>query len=78
MIKIRQDISIGSNLRALRKKSGLTQKLVATKMQLLGCDINRSVYSRYEIGGLNIRVSDLIALRKIFDCRYDDFFDGLN
>jgi len=78
MNKIRQDINIGNNLRVLRKNNGLTQEIVAAKMQLLGCDINRSVYSRYETGELNIRVSDFIALKKIFNCQYDDFFDGLD
>ena len=74
-MKIRQDISIGDNLRDLRKKNKLTQEQVAAKMQLLGCSINRSVYSRYETGELNIRVSDLAALKKVFNCQYDDFFD---
>jgi transcriptional regulator with XRE-family HTH domain len=77
MKKIRQDISMGKNLRDLRKKRNLTQEQVAAKLQILGCDITRSVYSRYETGELNIRVSDLVALREIFVCKYDDFFAGL-
>ena len=30
-----------------------------------------------DIGELNIRISVLIKLRKIYNCSYDDFFNGL-
>ncbi|MCL2637568.1 MAG: helix-turn-helix domain-containing protein [Oscillospiraceae bacterium] len=78
MGRIKQDISIGRNLRNLRNSQKLTQEQVATKLQLLGCDITRSYYSRYETGELNIKVSELIALTKIFKCQYNDFFIGLD
>ena len=78
MNKIRQDVNLGGNLRNLRKKCKLTQEQVATKLQLLDCDITRSIYSRYETGELNIRVSDLIALKKIYNCQYNDFFIDLD
>ncbi|MCL2698190.1 MAG: helix-turn-helix domain-containing protein [Oscillospiraceae bacterium] len=77
MKKIRQDISIGKNLRNLRNLQDLTQEEVAAKLQLLGCDITRSYYSRYETGELNIKVSELVALTKIFKCQYNDFFADL-
>ncbi|WP_283674411.1 helix-turn-helix domain-containing protein [Butyricicoccus sp. Marseille-Q5471] len=76
-MKIRQDLNLGNNLRTLRKQCGLTQDQVSAKLQLLGCDVSRAVYSRYETGELNIRVSDLIALKHIFNCQYEEFFDGL-
>ena len=76
-MKIRQDISIGNNIRNLRKKCKLTQEQVAAKLQVQGCDITRSIYSRYETGQLNIPVSVLIALRNIFKCEYADFFVNL-
>ena len=77
MDKLRQDVNIGANIRKLRKRSGLTQDAVTTKMQLFGCeDITRSLYSRYETGELNIKVSHLRALRQIFKCTYDDLLDG--
>ncbi|MCL2055372.1 MAG: helix-turn-helix domain-containing protein [Oscillospiraceae bacterium] len=76
MYKIRQDLNMGTNLRKLRKDCGFTQEKTAVKMQLLGCEIDRSLYSRYETGELNIRISDLVALKQIFKCNYDDFFEG--
>lgn len=77
MDKLRQDGNIGKNIRALRKRCGMTQDVVTAKMQLLACDdITRSLYSRYETGELNIRVSHLRALKQIFSCSYDDLLDG--
>ncbi|MCD7947696.1 MAG: helix-turn-helix domain-containing protein [Oscillospiraceae bacterium] len=77
MQKLRQDVNMGKNLRILRMKAQLTQSQVAAKLQVSGSDITRSVYSRYETGELNIKASDLIRLKKIFYCQYDDFFVGL-
>lgn len=75
MDKLRQDVNIGKNLRILRKKAGLTQEQTAAQLQVLESDTNRAVYSRYETGELNIKVSDLIHLRRIFHCSYDDIFE---
>ncbi len=77
MQKLRQDVNMGRNLREIRKRAGLTQEQVTAQLQLMGSEISRSVYSRYETGELNIRISDLIGLKRVFHCRYDDFFEGL-
>ena len=77
MQKFRQDLNIGSNIRRLRKMRGLTQEQVTARLQVMGSPTTRSVYSRYETGQLNIRIKDLVAMREIFNCRFDDFFDGL-
>jgi len=74
---IKQDISIGKNLRNLRKNHGLTQPQVVAKMQLLGSTISRSTYSNIEGGIRNIKVSDLIILRTVFEVDYSEFFEGL-
>lgn len=78
MDKLRPDRNIGKNIRALRMEKGLTQEQVVARLQVLGCDkITRNVYSRYEINSLNIRVSELIGLKEIFNCTYDEFFKDL-
>ena len=77
MHKIRPDMDIGANLRKLRKNRGLTQEQIVTKLQLMGIDTSRSIYSRYEINQLNIRVSELVALKEILGCGYEAFFEGL-
>ena len=75
--KIKQDILIGGNIRILRKKSKLTQEQVTAKMQLAGCHISKSSYSKIEIGYCNVRVSELKALKDIFHAEWEDFFQSI-
>jgi transcriptional regulator with XRE-family HTH domain len=76
--KLRQDISIGENLRKLRRQSHLTQEQVVTHLQLLGFDISRSSYSQMECGTYNIRISELIALADLFHVDYNTIFENLS
>ena len=69
---------MGENLRWLRRKSGLSQEKLCAELQRRGCDIGRTTDAKYEAGELNIRVSVLIELRKIYRCTYDAFFEGLD
>ena len=73
--KLKQDISIGANLRRLRKQSGLSQEKVATQLQLVGIDISREIISQMELGNYSIRVSVLRALKDIYQVdSFDEFF----
>ncbi len=76
--KIRRDLNMGDNLRRLRDASGLSQEKLCAELQRRGCDIGRTTYAKYEAGELNIRASVIVALRKIYNCSYDDFFLGLD
>lgn len=76
--KIKQDTSLGDNIRKLRKQSHLTQEQTVARMQLKGLDISRSSYSQIECGTYNIRVSELIALAEIFYVDYNAFFINLH
>ncbi len=76
--KIRRDLNMGDNLRRLRFESGLSQEKLCEELQRRGCDIGRSTYAKYEAGELNIKVSVIVTLKKIFNCTYDDFFLGLD
>lgn len=76
--KIRRDRNMGDNLRRLRKDRGISQEKLCAELQRRGCDIGRSTYEKYERGELNIRVSVIIELRKIYNCTYDEFFQGLD
>ena len=64
--KLKQDISIGANLRRLRKQSGLSQEKAAAKLQLVGIDISREIISQMELGNYSIKVSVLQALKDIY------------
>lgn len=75
--KIRRDRNMGDNLKKLRSISGLSQEKLCAELQRRGCDIGRTTYAKYEAGELNIRVSVIIELKKIYKCSYDAFFEGL-
>ena len=74
---ITQDISIGSNLKTLRQKAGLSQEAAAAKLQIMGFTMSREVISQMELGKHNIRISVLLALRDIYNLQIQDFFEGL-
>ena len=69
---------MGDNLRRLRDKHNISQEKLCAELQRRGCDIGRTTYAKYESGELNIRVSVVIELRKIYGCTYDDFFYELD
>lgn len=75
--KIKADVSLGRNLKQLRKQHGYTQEQLVAKLQLLNQDISRSIYSQIECGTYNIRVSELVALQKIYNISFDAFFDSI-
>ena len=69
---------MGSNLKKMRLERKISQEKLCAELQRRGCDIGRTTYEKYETGELNIRISVLIALKKIYSCSYDDFFEGLD
>ena len=77
MAKILQDISIGANLKRIRKSRNMTQNDVCAKLTLMGRPMCQSNYAKIETGTGNIFISDLIALKRIFRVEFSDFFEGL-
>lgn len=75
--KLRRDRNMGANLKRLREDNKLSQEKLCVLLQLRSCDIMRSTYAKYESCELNIPISVIIALKQIYNCSYDDFFDGL-
>ena len=69
---------MGNNLKRMRLERRISQEKLCVELQRRGCDIGRTTYEKYETGELNIRISVLIALKKIYSCSYDDFFEGLD
>ena len=66
---------IGKNLKKLREKRGFTQEYVATKLQLGGCDVTRSSVAKIEVGQRHVYPGEIIVLKNIFNCSYEDIFD---
>lgn len=75
--KIRPDLDIGHNISALRQKAKLTQDQTVAKMQVMGIEISKSTYAKIETNRMNIKVSELIALKRIFGVDINAFFEGL-
>ena len=76
-MKIKQDISIGGNLKRLRNEAGLSQEALAAKLQLAGLTVSREMLSQMELGRYNIRVSILLALKELYHVDFAEFFEGL-
>ena len=76
--KLRRDRNMGNNLKRMRLERRISQEKLCAELQRRGCDIGRTTYEKYETGELNIRISVLIALKKIYSSSYDDFFEGLD
>ena len=66
---------IGKNLKNLRENCGFTQEYVATKLQLGGCDVTRSSVAKIEVGQRHVFPDEIIVLKTIFNCSYEDIFD---
>ena len=78
MQKIRPDLDLGMNIKLMRVARSMTQEQVIAQMQLRGLDISRGVYSKIENNRMNIKVSELVALKAIFGrSSFDDFFKDL-
>ena len=54
-MRIRQDLSIGENLRRLRDRAGLTQEQVAAQLQVMGLAVSREMLSQMQSEMSNAR-----------------------
>lgn len=77
MQKLRPDLDIGRRISALRKAAGLTQDQTVAKLQVMGLEISKSTYAKIETNRMNLKVSELVALKQIFKTDFNDFFAGL-
>ena len=66
---------IGNNVRALRERAGVTQELLAARLQLNGCDITRSAVAKIEVGQRHLYSDEIIQIKKILNVTYDEIFD---
>ena len=66
---------IGANIRRQREKNGLTQEMLAARLQVRGCDITRSAIAKIEVGQRHLYPDEIILLKEIFGCSFDELFD---
>ena len=65
---------IGENIRRLRERAGITQELLAVKLQINGCDITRSAIAKIEVGQRHLYPDEIVLLKKILGTTYDEIF----
>ena len=72
--RIRQDekISIGANIRRIRKERNIGQKEMAEQLQLRKIPISRETYVKLERGIRNIGASELRAIKEILETTYEE------
>lgn len=77
MDRLLLDRNIGENLRRLRKEHHLSQYDLIRELSLRGSFLTRSAYGGIELGNRNIKVSDLMLLKVLYDVSFDEFFKGM-
>ena len=65
---------IGANIKRLRESKGFTQELLATKLQINGCDITRSAVAKIEVGQRHLYPDEIILIKEILQVEYDEIF----
>ncbi len=65
---------IGQNIRRLREERGMTQEILAAKLQLSGCDITRSAVAKIEVGQRHLYPDEILLIKTILDVPYDEIF----
>lgn len=77
MTMILRTAELNENIVRLRKISGLSQYELVAEMQLLGSSMSRSTYAKIERGERNIKATDLVCLKEIYNVTYEKFFEGI-
>ena len=73
--RVIQNVSIGRNLRRLRRQRDLTQDQVASKLQVMGLPVTRGIYAQIETGAHHIPITWLMGLKRIFRTTYDEMLE---
>ena len=66
---------VGNNIREIREAKGMTQDMLAAKLQLNGCDITRSAIAKIEVGQRHLYPDEVIMIRKILNTTFDAIFE---
>ena len=66
---------VGKNIERLRKKKDIKQKDLISKMQIMGCDINPTSYSKLEGQIRSATDKEIFVIAKILDVTVDSLFD---
>ena len=65
---------VGKNVEALRKARGIKQKDFIAKMQVLGCDINPTSYSKLEGQVRSATDREIFVIAKLLGVAMEELF----
>ena len=66
---------VGKNIELLRKKRGIKQKDFIAKMQVMGCDINPTSYSKLEGQVRSATDKEIYVISKILNVTMEELFN---
>ena len=69
---------VGNNIRRIREEAKITQEILATKLQLLGCDITRSAVAKIEVGQRHIYPDEIKLIKEILNTTFEKIFYELD
>ena len=68
---------VGKNIEKLRKERGIKQKDFIAKMQVMGCDINPTSYSKLEGQVRSATDKEIFVISKILGVAMEELFQSL-
>ena len=67
---------VGKNIERMRKERGMIQKDFIAKMQVMGCDINPTSYSKLEGQVRSTTDKEIFVISKILDVPMEMLFEA--
>ena len=67
---------VGRNIERLRKEKGIKQKDFIAKMQVMGCDINSTSYSKLEGQVRSATDREIYTISKILNVPMEELFEA--
>ena len=67
---------VGKNIEYLRKSAGIKQKDFIAKMQVMGCDINPTSYSKLEGQVRSATDHEIYVIAKILGVKMEELFES--
>lgn len=74
-MNVQVKLQVGANIRRLRENAGLTQEMLAARLQLQGCDVTRSAIAKIEVGQRHLYPDELILIKQILNVTYEALLD---
>ena len=66
---------VGKNIERLRKERGIKQKDFIAQIQIMGCDMNSTSYSKLEGQVRSANDKEIYAIAKVLGVKMEDLFN---